>query len=87
MVSKAGVIKEAGSSAKNKTGSWRTQKPVITDKCGGCSICIGYCPENAIKLNKNKKAEIDYDYCKGCMICANVCPKHAIKVEKEKLKI
>ena len=67
----------------NKTGSWRTFKPIVTEKCLGCGICVQFCPEGIIQI-KGKKAVIDYDYCKGCMICADVCPRKAINKENEK---
>lgn len=75
----------------NKTGSWRTFRPIVTEKCTGCSICIDFCPDACIKLidnpNKNSKSKkivkIDYDYCKGCLICENVCPFKAIVNKKE----
>ncbi len=85
-VSIAGIVKEAGSSVKNKTGSWRTFRPVVDkQKCIGCGICARFCPEGCIKI-ENKKAKIDYDYCKGCGICANECPVKAIKMEREEKK-
>jgi 2-oxoisovalerate ferredoxin oxidoreductase delta subunit len=75
----------------NKTGSWRTFRPVIDyDKCTYCMICWEYCPEAAIKLEKIKvkgkvkfKPVIDYEYCKGCGICWEECPTGAIEVEEE----
>ena len=77
-----GVIKKPGSSKQVKTGSWRTFKPIVTDKCIGCGICVQFCPEGCMKI-KDKKVEIDYDYCKGCLICVNECPKKAITCKKE----
>jgi pyruvate ferredoxin oxidoreductase delta subunit len=72
------VITQAGSSLKNKTGSWRILKPkILKSKCVGCGICANFCPDVAIKM-KNKKASIDYNYCKGCGICAKECPAKAI---------
>ncbi len=85
-VSTAAVIREPGSSRKNKTGSWRSSRPVSTDRCTGCGICVWYCPEGCIKIKeKNGKriVEIDYDYCKGCMICVQECPAKAMESEKE----
>lgn len=74
------VIHEPGSSAKNKTGNWRTLKPVKDNsKCTKCGLCWMFCPDNAI----NEKLEINYDYCKGCGICAKECPLKAIKMEQE----
>ena len=75
------VIKEPGSSVKNKTGAWRTLKPVRDKaKCIKCGLCWVFCPDSA----KKKDFETNYDYCKGCGLCAQVCPVKAIKMIKEK---
>jgi len=80
-----GCIKNPGSAQKIKKSGWRSFKPVITDKCTGCTLCTQYCPEGIIKINKKtKKAEIDYDFCKGCLICVNMCPSRAIEGRREK---
>jgi 2-oxoacid:acceptor oxidoreductase delta subunit (pyruvate/2-ketoisovalerate family) len=72
-----GVIKEVGSTAKNKTGGWRSQRPMVdAQKCRKCGICVQHCPEPCITLAPT--AIIDYDYCKGCLICKSVCPFGAI---------
>ena len=83
--SPGGTIKDVGSSISNKTGSWRTFRPVVdVDKCTGCGTCERFCPDGSIVINKTtRKAEIDYDYCKGCMICAEVCPMKCISKEVE----
>lgn len=74
------VIIEPGSTIKNKTGSWRTLRPVIDkSKCRKCGMCWMYCPDGAI----DEKFDVNYDYCKGCGICTNTCPFNAIKMEKE----
>ncbi len=74
---------KAGTAIKNKTGSWRDQKPnVDKDKCIGCAQCAMHCPEGAIEI-KDGKAIINYDYCKGCGICAKICPVKAIMMKKE----
>jgi pyruvate ferredoxin oxidoreductase delta subunit len=78
--SKGGVTSRPTTS--NKKSGWRTFKPVVTEKCTGCGICIMHCPEGCIELKK-KKASPDYDYCTGCMICMNVCPFKAIEKETE----
>lgn len=75
------------SSLENKTGSWRTMRPVLDkEKCSKCGICQMYCPENAISgMEKNPKQTptFNLDYCKGCAICAVVCPTKAIKMVRE----
>lgn len=79
------IIKEPGSTVKNKTGGWRSIKPVlIKEKCVKCGNCWMYCPEGAIKKNESGEFEIDFDYCKGCGICASECPVKAITMEHEK---
>ncbi len=86
------VVAEPGSSSRKKTGSWRTFRPVVTDKCVACGICVLHCPEPCIELKPSKDSKassgkiavIDYDYCKGCLICMNVCPHDAIRKEMER---
>jgi len=73
--------------AMGKTGSWRTMKPVFhKDKCVKCLRCWIFCPEGAVKKNKDGTVTIDMDYCKGCGICANVCKVKALKMEREEKK-
>lgn len=83
------LISSANTSLKNKTGSWRTKKPVIDyTKCISCGLCAKICPEGCIlmkkmKNQKNLKPKINYDYCKGCGLCAHECPVKAIKMEND----
>ncbi|MBU0629030.1 MAG: 4Fe-4S binding protein [Nanoarchaeota archaeon] len=80
-----GLIDEAGSSRKFKTGDWRSFRPLIEEsKCINCMMCDVFCPEHCISVKEDgKRGEIDLDYCKGCGICANVCPVKCIKMEEE----
>lgn len=81
------VVDEPGSSKANKTGSWRTFRPLVSDKCIACGLCVQYCPEGCIRIVEKggkKKAVIDYDYCKGCLICVGQCPSKAITSERER---
>jgi 2-oxoacid:acceptor oxidoreductase delta subunit (pyruvate/2-ketoisovalerate family) len=87
---KINLITKPNSSLANKTGPWRTQKPVTDhDICIGCSLCAKICPENCIAmLPRNDRGgklrpETDYDYCKGCALCAHECPVKAIKMIKD----
>ena len=76
-------IADCPSNFLNKTGSWRTIRPIVdTDKCIKCGICWKDCPDVAIFV-EDEGAVVDYDYCKGCGICAEECPVDAIVMEKE----
>lgn len=78
-----GGILEPGTSISNKTGGWRSLKPIILlDKCTKCKRCWLVCPDGIIYI-KDEKMVIDYDYCKGCGVCAIECPKDAIEMEVE----
>lgn len=84
----ANVVKREGPCANMpadaKTGAWRMERPIInTEVCVGCGICCHYCPSEVIKIEENKKAQINYVYCKGCGICSTVCPKQAITMVLE----
>lgn len=77
--------------AENKTGTWRTFKPVINlEKCTGCRICYEICPDSCMKMamiNGKIKAQVNYDYCKGCLLCKKECPFKAIDSMKEEKEI
>lgn len=81
---KGAVIKTPGSTEVTKTGAWRAVAPnVDKEKCIGCGQCETFCPDDAIHVNADKKAEVDFDFCKGCGICANQCPVKAITMKEE----
>jgi 2-oxoacid:acceptor oxidoreductase delta subunit (pyruvate/2-ketoisovalerate family) len=77
------------SARNNKTGSWRTQKPVTDEAiCIGCSLCAKLCPEGCITMvshidSTKLHPQTDYDYCKGCALCAHECPVKAIKMVQD----
>ncbi|MCX8028447.1 MAG: pyruvate synthase subunit PorD [Brevinematales bacterium] len=80
-----GGYAKGGTSVVNKTGGWRTFKPILNrEKCVDCMICWVYCPDDSIVVKEGKMIGFDYDYCKGCSICANVCPRDAIEMISEK---
>ncbi|MEE8360047.1 MAG: 4Fe-4S binding protein [Candidatus Omnitrophota bacterium] len=71
------------STRNNKTGTWRTIKPIVLEKkCTSCLLCWKFCPEPCITM-ENGIPVIDYDYCKGCGICIEVCPSKAIVFAEE----
>jgi pyruvate ferredoxin oxidoreductase delta subunit len=79
-----GTVCGPGGSKKNKTGHWRSFRPVVeANTCTGCGICFLYCPDASVKI-VDKVSLIDYEYCKGCGICAQECPKEAITMKEEK---
>ena len=77
------VVTKPASSIANKTGSWRTLKPIsLKNKCTACGTCTKFCHDGAINII-NGKMKIDYDFCKGCGICALECPAKAVIMKKE----
>lgn len=72
----------------NKTGSWRTMRPVVSqNKCKDagkkCGLCKLFCPDCAVLVGDDGVVKINLDYCKGCGICANECPRKAIEMVGE----
>jgi pyruvate ferredoxin oxidoreductase delta subunit len=79
----AAIILDPGSSILHKTGGWRSSRPVHNkSKCNMCGLCWAFCPEGAIRMERD--FTIDLDYCKGCGICAKECPAAAITMVEEK---
>jgi pyruvate ferredoxin oxidoreductase delta subunit len=79
------LICKAGSSKKNKTGSWRIElRPKFNrDTCTGCKLCMSACPEGCILGEDKTNIDFDPAFCKGCGLCAVVCPKKGIEMVKE----
>ena len=87
---KINLAVEPGSTKSQKTGNWRTYRPIIDhDKCIACGTCARVCPEGCVFPSGSKALqgkifyEKDLDYCKGCGICSQICPTKAIHMEKE----
>ena len=78
------LIDNPGSAKEYKTGDWRSQRPIYDkDRCVRCGICYLYCPDMAIKIQKDGTIEVDTYYCKGCGICAHECVTGAFKMIPE----
>ncbi len=82
------LIRDLKRIRENKTGSWRSLKPIWNkEKCINCYRCWMHCPDAAIIIKNDKVVGINYDYCKGCGICAHECPRKIqaiIMVREEK---
>jgi len=53
-------------------------------ECVGCGVCVGRCPENALRINSNiGKIEVDWERCIHCRECVEVCPLLKIKNPQE----
>lgn len=79
-----GIVKEPGNACQYRTGTWRSQRPIVDfKKCNKCGICQRFCPEGCVLRNKEGFFEPDLFYCKGCGICAAECPKAAITMVEE----
>jgi 2-oxoacid:acceptor oxidoreductase gamma subunit (pyruvate/2-ketoisovalerate family)/2-oxoacid:acceptor oxidoreductase delta subunit (pyruvate/2-ketoisovalerate family) len=66
----------------NHTGSWSTERPVLTDACTACGLCALFCPDGAM-ARLDGAMVVDELYCKGCGICVDVCPvRDAVRMEE-----
>ena len=72
-----GALKNLGmgcASVGGKLELHSASQPIISKKnCIGCNVCVKYCAHNAVKLNTERKAEINYDKCVGCGQCVALC--------------
>jgi pyruvate ferredoxin oxidoreductase delta subunit len=76
---------EPGSSKYQKTGDWRSSRPVWKfEQCVKCGVCTVFCPEGCIHVNEEGYPTVDLDYCKGCAICTTECWTGCIAMEEEK---
>jgi Pyruvate/2-oxoacid:ferredoxin oxidoreductase delta subunit len=56
---------------------------VVDDNlCNGCRACVDRCQVDAVEINENMVAQIDYERCLGCGVCTFVCAPEALRLEK-----
>jgi len=80
----AGVVPGGSTPEMNKTGDWRSERPIWDEEtCIQCLQCWQNCPDAAFETEEGEIAGINYDYCKGCGICENICPVDAISMVPE----
>ena len=78
------AITEPGSYVYNRTGDWRSSRPVWDfDKCVKCGVCMIFCPEGCITMNEKAHPIADLEFCKGCGICVVECFTGCIGMEEE----
>ena len=78
------AITEPGSSRYNRTGDWRSSRPVWAfEKCVKCGVCVVFCPEGCIEMQPDGLPLADMDYCKGCGICILECWTGCIEMKEE----
>jgi 2-oxoglutarate ferredoxin oxidoreductase subunit delta len=66
----------------------RGKTEIDRERCKGCGLCVGACPEKILALSKDRFnvqglpfAEcFDPGRCTGCQSCAIICPDAAIRV-------
>ncbi|OHD55765.1 MAG: 4Fe-4S ferredoxin [Spirochaetes bacterium GWF1_51_8] len=51
----------------------QSKPKIVREKCTGCKKCAVNCAQNAIRIDGERKAVIDYQLCVGCGQCIAVC--------------
>ncbi len=54
---------------------------IIVNYCKGCEICVAFCPEDVLVMNKEVAEVVDISKCTKCNICEYLCPDFSISVE------
>ena len=66
----------------------RGRPEINRERCKGCTLCVGACPEKIITMSKEQSNRqglpfavcFDESRCTACMSCAIICPDSAITV-------
>ncbi len=54
---------------------------IIVNYCKGCEICVAFCPEGVLAMNKEIAEVVDISKCTKCNICEYLCPDFSISIE------
>ena len=67
----------------------RGQPDIEKEKCKGCELCVGSCPEKILTMSEDFNRQglpyavcFDPGRCTACMSCAIICPDMAIRILK-----
>ncbi len=58
-------------------------RPVITDDCSACGICVDECPNGVIEIVVDAAQPLHDENCDGCEACMEACPMGAISEIEE----
>ena len=72
-----GALKNLGMGGASVAGKLElhgaSQPRINRENCIGCNICVKHCNHNAMHLDEERKAVIDYNRCVGCGQCVALC--------------
>jgi Pyruvate/2-oxoacid:ferredoxin oxidoreductase delta subunit len=53
------------------------------ERCIGCELCVRYCPNQALKMEKGLPIVIPGAICDYHSVCQEICPTEAISLRYE----
>ncbi len=71
------TIKEV--SGRGKKGDVKID--IVVSYCKGCEICVAFCPEKVLAMEREIAKVVDISKCTNCNICEYLCPDFSITVE------
>ena len=66
----------------------RGRPEIDAERCKGCTLCVGACPEKILRMSRDQfnrqglpfSVCFEPERCTACMSCAIVCPDTAIRI-------